>query len=147
MPVYFAQSPLGGPVKIGASKDVDARLRQLEAHYGCPLALLATMPGGRAEERAVHERFAGLRLGRTEQFRPAPALMEFIGRPLLVGANPDAVAAMGGGGPATNQARIELPVEEFDRLRKAARRRGLSVSAFLRQAVLLAVDKVEQGRD
>jgi hypothetical protein len=52
------------------------------------------MPGGRAEERALHERFAGHRIGRTEQFRPAPDLMEFIGWPLLIGANPDASLAL-----------------------------------------------------
>jgi hypothetical protein len=34
-----------------------------------------------------------LRLGRTEQFRPGADLLEFIGRPLLVGVNPDAVEA------------------------------------------------------
>ena len=47
----------------------------------------------------------------------------------------------------TSQARIELPVDEFNRLRKAAKRRALSVSAFIRQAVLKEVDRVEGGRD
>jgi len=94
--IYFLQPIDGGPVKIGHSADVEARLRQLEAHYGRPLALLAVREGGRDEEQAVHERFAHLRLGRTEQFRPARELMEFIGRPLLVDANPDAVEALAG---------------------------------------------------
>ncbi len=92
--IYFMQSPDGGPVKIGYSGDVEARARQLESHYGKPLAVLATVPGDRAEEAEMHRRFAHLRLGRTEQFRPAPELMDFIGRPLLVGANPDAVEAI-----------------------------------------------------
>lgn len=92
--IYFAQDAEGGAVKIGTTEDVPARLRQLESHYGKPLALLATRPGGRAEEAELHARFAHLRYGRTEQFRPAPDLMEFIGRPLLVSANPDAVEAM-----------------------------------------------------
>lgn len=94
MSIYFAQPLAGGPIKIGCSDDVPRRLRQLEAHYGQPLALLATMSGGRDEEQAIHARFAHLRLGRTEQFRPATDLMTFIGRPLLVGANPEAVEAI-----------------------------------------------------
>ena len=48
---------------------------------------------------------------------------------------------------ATNQARLELPVEEFNRVRAAARRLGLSVSAFIRMAVLRETRRVEEGRD
>ena len=92
--IYFIQPTHGGPVKIGFSTDVDRRRDQLESHYGKPLALLATMPGGAEEEAEIHARFAHLRFGRTEQFRPAPELLAFIGRPLLVSADPDAVEAM-----------------------------------------------------
>ncbi len=88
--VYFMQATEGGPVKIGHSADVDRRRTTLEGFYGKELAVLATLPGGRKEERQIHSRFAHLRIGRTEQFRPAIDLMEFIGRPLLVGANPEA---------------------------------------------------------
>lgn len=92
--IYFMQATDGGPVKIGYSADVGARLYQLESHYGTRLAVLATAEGGRAEEAELHTRFAHLRFGRTEQFQPAPDLMAFLGRPLLAGANPDAVEAM-----------------------------------------------------
>ena len=92
--IYFVQPIDGGPVKIGCSQDVAIRLRQLESHYGCRLVLLATRPGDFEEEAEIHERFSHLRLGRTEQFRPALDLMEFIGRPLLVGANTDVVEAI-----------------------------------------------------
>ncbi len=47
----------------------------------------------------------------------------------------------------TSQARLELPTEEFDRLRAVARRRGLSVSAFIRMAVLKEMQRIEEGRD
>jgi hypothetical protein len=90
--IYFAQAVDGGPIKIGCSDNVDNRLRVLESHYGCRLVLLATREGSRADEAAVHRRFRHLRLGHTEQFHPSPDLMAFIGRPLLVGTNPDAVA-------------------------------------------------------
>src|SRR5438093_13607997 len=94
--IYFAQPADGGPIKVGHTAAVEARLRQLELHYGRPMALLATMEGGRDEEQAIHERFGHLRLGRTEQFQPGPELMEFIGRPLLVDPNPDTVEALVG---------------------------------------------------
>ena len=68
--IYFLKPVDGGPVKIGCSEDVDRRREQLEWHYGRPLALLGTMPGGREEERAIHVRFAEHRIGRTELFRP-----------------------------------------------------------------------------
>lgn len=92
--IYFLQPVDGGPVKIGFSDNLEARRIALELHYGRQLSVLATLPGGREEEKAIHERFAHLRLGRTEQFRPAPDLMEFINRPLLVDANPDVIEAI-----------------------------------------------------
>jgi Meiotically up-regulated gene 113 len=93
--IYFAQLPTGA-IKIGCSEDVDARLGQLEGHYRQPVALLHTMEGDRETEREIHERFSHLRFGRTEQFRPAVDLMTFIGKPLLVSQNPDAVEAIPG---------------------------------------------------
>ena len=47
----------------------------------------------------------------------------------------------------TNQARLELPTDDFERVRKAGRRIGLSVSAFVRMAVLKEARRVEEGRD
>lgn len=92
--IYFAQIASDGPVKVGFTDDLPTRRKALENLYGCRLTILATMQGGRDEERAIHNRFAHLRLGRTEQFRPAAELMAFIGRPLLVGVNSDTVEVM-----------------------------------------------------
>lgn len=47
----------------------------------------------------------------------------------------------------TSQARLELPVEEFEKVRSAARSIGLSVSAFIRMAVLKEARRVDEGRD
>jgi uncharacterized protein (DUF1778 family) len=44
----------------------------------------------------------------------------------------------------TSQARLELPASEMDRLRAAARSIGLSLSAFIRQAVLEKTVDVER---
>jgi hypothetical protein len=92
--VYFLQPTDGGPIKIGYTDNLDQRRLQLQVHYGTSLALLATMEGGKEVERAIHERFAAHRIGRTEQFRPAPELLAFIGRPLLANPNPEAVEAL-----------------------------------------------------
>ncbi|MFI5458973.1 MAG: GIY-YIG nuclease family protein [Isosphaerales bacterium] len=92
--IYFAQLT-SGAIKIGTTKDVEARLSGLANHYGMELALLATMPGDRSVEAEIHERFTHLRIhARKEQFRPGPDLMAFIGRPLLVDPNPDVVEAV-----------------------------------------------------
>lgn len=44
----------------------------------------------------------------------------------------------------TSQARIELPADDMDRVRRAARSIGLSLSAFIRQAVLEKAVDVER---
>lgn len=93
--IYFAQTE-SGSIKIGTTTDLPGRLAGLESDYKGRLCLLATMPGGRAEERAIHARFAHLRLGRTEQFRPGPDLMAFIGKPLLASPDPDLIGAVRG---------------------------------------------------
>jgi hypothetical protein len=100
--VYFIQdSAVGGAIKIGYTSDLNRRHKQLETHYGRPLSVLATISGGLKKETEIHKRFAHLRLHGTnrrgrqpELFQPAADLMEFIGRPLLVGANPEAVEVL-----------------------------------------------------
>jgi hypothetical protein len=140
--IYFAQSLDGGAVKIGFSDDVDARRQQLELHYGCPLALLATMEGGREQETAIHRRFRSLRFGRTEQFRPTSELMAFIGRPLLVGPNPDAVEAMAGRAPNAKPVRLDLDPELHQKLRVVAAEQGKPMAVFAREIVEETVNKL-----
>jgi hypothetical protein len=146
--IYFVQAASGGAIKIGHSQDVDARVRRLESWHGRPLALLATRPGGRAEEQEWHRRFSHLRLGRTEQFRPAAELLEAIGRPLLVGPNPDAVEPMNATGAELKAVRLELTPEEHRELRIEAAKHGMSMAAFARKAIqeLLAAKRKEGRR-
>ncbi len=47
----------------------------------------------------------------------------------------------------TTQARIELPTEEFEQVRAVAKSIGLSVSAFIRMAVLKEARRIREGRD
>jgi hypothetical protein len=84
MPVYFMRSIHGGPVKIGYSANVRERRQRLQRTYKCKLRILATMEGGVREEREIHQRFAHLRIGTTEQFRSGRDLMEYLGLPPVV---------------------------------------------------------------
>lgn len=47
-------------------------------------------------------------------------------------------------GARTSQARLELPAHQMERTRRAAKSIGLSLSAFIRQAVLEKTVEVEQ---
>lgn len=148
--IYFMQPITGGPVKIGCSQDVDARHRQLERHYGVPLAVLATMEGDEAKEKELHDRFAHLRLcgpgkrGRhIEQFRPAAELMAFIGRPLLVGANPDAVEAVlpAGFDPSRNDRTAKIDATVLGWAETVAKAKGLTVAEYLSETLRVPVAK------
>jgi hypothetical protein len=79
--IYAVQASLGNSVTIGHSDNIPVRIAQLEHHYGLPLRLLAMLEGGILEERAIHEKFAHLRYGSTDQFRAVPELMAFLGCP------------------------------------------------------------------
>lgn len=84
----------GGPIKIGFSDDVDYRRKQLEKKYKRQLVVLAVIPGDKFREKQVHEQFSHLRFGKREQFKPAPDLLHFIGRPLLATADPESIEEM-----------------------------------------------------
>jgi Meiotically up-regulated gene 113 len=127
--IYFAQLPTGA-IKIGKTGDVNARLAQLEREFQGQIALLRAMPGNFKEETEMHCLFQHLRI-RGEEFRPAPDLLEFIGRPLLVGANPNAIE--------TSRkfliVRLELPIETHRALRIEAARQEVSMARLARIAV------------
>ena len=78
MPVYFIQDCGSHEVKIGFTLgEPMARLRKLRTGNPRHLKLLATIPGGSAEERALHDRFAALRV-RGEWFKLDAHLGGFI---------------------------------------------------------------------
>lgn len=131
--IYFAQLETGS-IKIGTSENVDARIRQLEGHYGAPVALLATIPGGPKEERQLHERFSAFRLGRTEQFRPVREILEFIGLPVLVSQNPDAVEVLE---PANGDSKpIKIGMDAYAVLMRLAGMRGMSLAECVSELVV-----------
>jgi hypothetical protein len=74
--IYFAARS-DGLIKIGTSSDPARRVQALSTGAGESLALVAVVDGGRARERALHERFADTRV-HGEWFSPSPELLEFI---------------------------------------------------------------------
>jgi len=74
--VYLIRQGESGPIKIGTSTDVESRLASLQTANPEPLHLLRTFDGDERIERAIHGRFAHLRL-RGEWFKPGAELLAF----------------------------------------------------------------------
>lgn len=76
--IYFVQGGNDGPIKIGYThNDIDARLSNFQVGSPEPLTLVASAPGGRHTERAIHIRFDHLRL-HGEWFEPETELLDYI---------------------------------------------------------------------
>lgn len=73
--VYFIQQ--SDAVKIGWSRNVDARMRALQTAASAPLRLLGTLAGTREVERSLHKRFRALRT-HGEWFRATDDLIRVI---------------------------------------------------------------------
>lgn len=80
--LYFIQGRDGGPIKIGMTSALGARLASLQAASPLTLVVLAIIPSAPSgqtgyREIDLHELFAGHRL-HGEWFVPAPELLDFI---------------------------------------------------------------------
>jgi hypothetical protein len=74
--VYFMQFGAGQPIKIGFTTNIGARLLVIRAAHWQEPTVLCALAGDRKLERRMHVRFAAHRIGMTEWFRPAPALLQ-----------------------------------------------------------------------
>ena len=77
--VYFiqAKNDADSPIKIGFSKDAEARLIELQVGYPEELCILATVDCDPEDEASFHEMFGHLRL-RGEWFKADVALRNYI---------------------------------------------------------------------
>lgn len=75
--VYFVQSEHGGPIKIGHAEDLAKRLVGLQTSRPDRLVVLAAATGTIADERTIHDRFAGSR-EKGEWFSATPELLDFV---------------------------------------------------------------------
>jgi hypothetical protein len=91
MVVYFIRRADGtGPVKIGCSAQVDARVAQLSSNHKARLVILACAPGSFRDESRLHRQFASLRL-HGEWFEPSPEIMAAVAHVGESGRLPDPV--------------------------------------------------------
>jgi hypothetical protein len=130
--IYFARLP-SGSIKIECTDDVDQRMQSLKFQYGSGLAILHTMPGGQEAEHELHERFAHLRFGRSEQFRAGLDLLEFIGKSLLVNAAPEAVERLE---PKKVPIRMDLKPEDHKEMERQAGMRDITISSLARMIIV-----------
>lgn len=75
--VYYAQSLDGGPIKIGWTNNVKARLASLNTSSPQRIVILAAEPGDRATEAAMHRRFDAARKN-GEWFDPVDDLLSHV---------------------------------------------------------------------
>ena len=76
--LYLMQAGDSGPVKIGRANDPERRARELQPGCAERINIRAILPTRGAEERALHSRFASLRLV-GEWFSPHPDIFEWFG--------------------------------------------------------------------
>jgi len=76
--IYFIQCGDDGPVKIGVTINLPARLRDLQAANPYELKVLTVIEdGGQKQERELHDRFKHLEI-RREWFKPDKELLSFV---------------------------------------------------------------------
>ncbi|MFH1379252.1 MAG: helix-turn-helix domain-containing protein [bacterium] len=77
--IYFIQSGISGPIKIGFTKHESPkqRLSVLQTNHHEKLNLLGTMPGSEKDEAFLHARFKRFKI-RGEWFQPVKELIDFL---------------------------------------------------------------------
>lgn len=75
--VYYVRRVSDGMIKIGTTGALAQRMSTLRGQHG-PLQVLLVLGGDREEEAEAHRLFDAHRIGRTEWFRPARTLLEWI---------------------------------------------------------------------
>lgn len=75
--VYFIQEALGGYVKIGYTRDLNRRMRELDNNSPAGIYLLGYMDGARLTESTMHDTFALYRK-RGEWYHPNKLLIDYI---------------------------------------------------------------------
>lgn len=128
--IYFIASK--GAIKIGHSRNPQARLQDLQVGSSKPLELLHTMRGGRGTEAILHDKFKHLNI-HGEWFQAGPELLSFI---------------LGKKYPFHRKGRVTRSVKgmseglRYYRNAMCISQNELSEKAFMRQAT---ISKVESG--
>jgi len=77
--IYFIQKGESGPVKIGFSKDISKRKKQLQTGSDEKLNLIFSFPGTMSEERNLHTQLEKLKIRKQgEWFEYDPDLFKML---------------------------------------------------------------------
>lgn len=76
--VYVARILGKELIKIGSTRCVELRIRQIAARHRRSVEIIAVLPGKVPEEREVQRRFAAQRMGRWELFRDDGAIDAWV---------------------------------------------------------------------
>lgn len=87
-PVYFIQHGADGLIKIGFTKNIDKRMRDLQFAAPLPLRLLGWRLGGPTEEARLHRVFAPSKAW-GEWYRPTEQLIEYISLHCRIDGRPE----------------------------------------------------------
>lgn len=77
MYIYFIQSKVGGPIKIGLAQNAKSRFKQIQACSPFELEIKALIKGDYQTEASLHKRFKETRL-HGEWFSPTRELTDYI---------------------------------------------------------------------
>lgn len=77
--VYFIQQGTDGPVKIGATRNIEKRIKTLQTGSHIPLTVLGVVPGGFELESDLHQELMDYQL-EGEWFSPTPEVMAVVKR-------------------------------------------------------------------
>lgn len=75
--IYFLQQGDDGPIKIGYTKDLLARIKDLQVGSPYELKLILSFRGFPEKERELHAKFREHRMS-GEWFTPSDEIMEFV---------------------------------------------------------------------
>lgn len=75
--IYFIQQNKNGPVKIGYTENLRARISGIQVSNPCTLTLLGTVSGSKHIERQIHQHLRYYHVG-GEWFRASSFVLEYI---------------------------------------------------------------------
>lgn len=149
--IYFARIGAAGPIKIGKTIDLGARLEAHARDYGMALTVLAVIDGGVDLEYQVHRRFAHLSLnsdrmrGRVELFAAGADLLEFIAGLDSFGSHGVPYETEGDSSMSNERMKhFRLPEDLRKRLDAESERTGAPATEIIRRALARYLSEREE---
>jgi len=142
--IYFIRLGPDGPVKIGSTARLRARLKELAHEHGVEIRVLGIRDGSFKEEREHQRRFAHLRLdkrrrtGPYERFEPAADLLSYIERQCQQTGLVDVIEEAK---PVTSPVRLDLPTRSHRLLRRVAADEDVSMATYARDLIMAHLEE------